>query len=320
MHKVSIVIPNYNGEKYIKECMDSLLVQTEKNFEIIIVDNGSEDKSLDVFSQYEDKMEIRYIKNQVNFGFAKAVNQGIQLAVSPYVILLNNDTKAGRRFVEELVHAIEIDKDIFAAQALMLQYNDKKLVDSAGDGFCALGWGFSMGKDEPAIKYRNEKEIFSACAGAAIYRKCIFEEIGYFEEAFFAYLEDVEIGYRARLRGYKNIIVPSARVLHVGSASSGSRYNEFKVQLSSRNTMLLMYKNFAGWQWVVNFIPILTGIAIKSVFFARKKLFVPYIKGIFNAFSKFKELERTKDADERPLLFGKMQKKLMINVLKRIGI
>lgn len=86
--------------------------------------------------------------------------------------------------------AIEMEKDVFAAQALMLQYNSPELVDSAGDYFCGLGVAFSAGKDKKASLYNKKKDIFSACAGAAIYRRKIFEEIGYFEEEFFAYLED----------------------------------------------------------------------------------------------------------------------------------
>lgn len=270
MKKVTIVIPNYNGEKYIDECFSALTKQSYKDFDVILADNGSEDNSISKACQYKDKLDLNIKKLNCNYGFAKAVNEGIRQSQAEYVILLNNDTHAGRHFVENLLKAIEMEKDVFAAQALMLQYNSPELVDSAGDYFCALGVAFSAGKDKKASLYKKKKDIFSACAGAAIYRRKIFEEIGYFEEEFFAYLEDVDICYRAKLFGYRNIFVPDAKVLHVGSASSGSRYNEFKVSLAARNSMLLMYKNFAPWQWAVNFIPVLAGITIKAVFLLKR--------------------------------------------------
>ena len=167
--------------------------------------------------------------------------------------------------------------------------------------------------------YKKKKDIFSACAGAAIYRRKIFEKIGYFEEEFFAYLEDVDICYRAKLFGYRNIFVPDAKVLHVGSASSGSRYNEFKVSLAARNSMLLMYKNFAPWQWAVNFIPVLAGITIKAVFFTKKKLLKAYLGGIVSSFKKMGCMEKT-HSDSRRLEYKKVEKELLFNILVRSGI
>lgn len=319
MSKVSVVIPNYNGEKYIKECMDALLKQSEKDFDVIFVDNASEDGSLDEIKHYNKKLKLDLIKLDKNYGFSKAVNEGIKASKAEYVILLNNDTHVGKHFIEELLKAIQEDENIFAAQALMLQYDAPDKVDSAGDYFCGMGVAFSVGKDKAASQYNKKKDIFSACAGAAIYRKKVFDEIGYFPEQFFAYLEDVDTCYRAKLFGYRNIIVPSARVLHVGSGSSGSRYNEFKVKLAARNSILLMYRNFALWQWVVNFIPVMMGIVIKSVFFARKKLLKAYLGGIFSAFSKFKEVEKTCSPNVK-LRYSEIEKELLYNILIRSGI
>ena len=319
MPKVSVVIPNYNGEKYIKECMEALLRQSEKDFDVIFVDNASDDNSLGILNAYFDKLNLKLIKLDENFGFAKAVNEGIKASDAEYVILLNNDTHVGKHFVGELLIAIMEDDKIFAAQALMLKYDSPDKVDSAGDYFCGLGVAFSVGKDKPASGYREKKEIFSACAGAAIYRKKIFEEIGYFEEEFFAYLEDVDICYRAKLYGYHNIIAPKAKVLHIGSGSSGSRYNEFKVNLSARNSILLMYRNFAGWQWIVNFIPVLVGLTIKAMFFIKKKMIKAYVKGIFSAFKKFRTIEKTHSENSR-LNYIKIEKELLYNILIRSGM
>ena len=161
--------------------------------------------------------------------------------------------------------------------------------------------------------------MFSSCAGAAIYRKSVFETIGYFDEVFFAYLEDMDIGYRAKLHGYRNVFVPEAKVLHVGSGSSGSRYNEFKTKLAARNSMLVMYKNFAGWQFLVNIPFILAGIILKSAFFAKQKLLKAYLKGILEAFVTAGKVERQKSCDIKKN-YGTIQRELMRNILVRTGV
>lgn len=318
MIKTSVIIPGYNGENYIAECMDALVNQSRKDFDVIVVDNASTDSSPEIIKSYSDRLQIKIIQNDENKGFAKAVNQGIQASCADYVILLNNDTHAGRHFVEKLVDAMEEDEMVFSAQALMLRYDDRTLTDSAGDYFCALGVAFSMGKDRPAKTFTEKKEIFSACGGAAIYRKKLFDEIGYFDEEFFAYLEDVDMGYRARLHGYKNIMVPAAKVLHIGSATSGSRHNEFKVKLAARNSVFLMYKNFAPWQWAVNFLPVIAGMFIKTMYFCRKKLAGAYLKGLLEGFLNCRKLHRTSGVKSPE--YSKTEKELFVNILRICGV
>lgn len=165
MKKVTIVIPNYNGEKYIDECFSALTKQSYKDFDVILADNGSEDNSISKACQYKDKLDLKIKKLNCNYGFAKAVNEGIRQSQAEYVILLNNDTHAGRHFVENLLKAIEMEKDVFAAQALMLQYNSPELVDSAGDYFCGLGVAFSAGKDKKHHYIRKRKIFFQHAQG-----------------------------------------------------------------------------------------------------------------------------------------------------------
>lgn len=318
MRKVSVVIPNYNGEKWIPECLAALQKQSFQDFDVIFVDNASEDDSLTLARERAGGLSMRIVELDINYGFARAVNEGIKASGAEYVILLNNDTKAGARFVEELLRAIEGHEDVFSAQALMLRSDNKRLTDSAGDYFCALGWAFARGKDRPAKLYDENREIFSACAGAAIYRRAVFEKIGYFDEKFFAYLEDVDIGYRAKRCGYRNIFAHRAKTLHAGSGSSGSRHNSFKVSLAARNAVFLMYKNFAPWQKAVNFLPVLLGMIVKTVFFASKGLGRDYIKGVFSAFGGLSELEKggfgANGSDNDP----EIQKELWRNVVKII--
>lgn len=178
MQDVSVIIPNFNGKKYLKECLDSLRKQDYLYFEVILVDNGSEDGSVEWTK--ENYPEVRVIALKENTGFCGGVNAGIRESKSEYVLLLNNDTIVFPEFITELVHAIERAPDIFSCQAKMLQIQDENKMDDAGNFYCALGWAFADGKGKPESEYNKTREIFASCAGAAIYRKEILDEIGYF--------------------------------------------------------------------------------------------------------------------------------------------
>lgn len=284
--KVTIVIPNYNGIKYIRGCMDSLRRQKEAGaeFDIVVVDNASGDGSLEILQQ--EYPEALLIVLDTNTGFCHAVNMGIKAAGTPYVILLNNDTVVKPGFVNNLVEAIEKDEKIFSVSPMMLSMQDENIIDDAGDGYCLLGWAYSRGKGKPADKYEKSVDIFAACGGASIYRKSVFEEIGYFDENHFAYLEDIDIGYRARIYGYRNVYEPGAKVLHAGSATSGSRYNEFKTRLASSNNAYMIGKNMPLLQLLFNFPFLLLGFLIKAFFFSLKKMGMLYIKGYLSGIAR----------------------------------
>ena len=275
--QVSIVIPNYNGMAFMEACMQAVLRDAPKA-ELIVVDNASKDGSLEYTREHFP--EVRVLAMDQNYGFARAVNEGIRAATRPYVILLNNDTEVEPGFTDALVGALEADVRAFSAQAKLIQLQDPLKLDDAGNFYCALGWAFARGKDKPSADYEEQDEVFAACAGAAVYRKALFEEIGYFDEAHFAYLEDIDIGWRARIFGYRNLYVPKARVLHAGSGTSGSRYNEFKVTLSSRNNIWIIYKNMPLLQLVLNLPFLLVGFGAKQLFFCKKKLGGTYARGI----------------------------------------
>jgi len=278
--KVTVVIPNYNGIKYIRNCMDSLREQTDAEFEVLVVDNASKDGSLEVLR--EEYEEAQIIALSENTGFCHAVNVGIKASKTPYVILLNNDTEVKPGFVKALTDALDKDEKIFSVSSLMLSLQDEAIVDDAGDGYSLLGWAYSIGKGKNAEKYEKAREVFAACGGASIYRKTVFEEIGYFDENHFAYLEDVDIGYRARIYGYQNWYEPKAKVLHAGSATSGSRYNEFKTKLASANNAYLIGKNMPFLQWLINLPFLFIGFLVKATFFFMKKMGMLYVQGYWN--------------------------------------
>lgn len=288
--KLTVIIPNYNGKHFMRPCLDSLKNQTYKNFDILIVDNASSDGSIAYLAKYYP--DIKIISLNKNYGFSKAVNEGIKNSNTPYILLLNNDTTVDPRFIEEMLNAIQISPRIFSVSSKMIQMYHPEQIDSAGDFYTVLGWGFGRGKDHPSTQYTKNSSVFSACAGAAIYRRSVFNLIGYFDELHFAYLEDIDVGYRARIYGYLNTYCPTAKVFHVGSGTSGSKYNAFKVKLSARNNIYLNYKNMPLLQLILNFIPLLLGFFIKYLFFIKIGFGKEYKEGTIEGIKTINHLHK----------------------------
>jgi Predicted glycosyltransferases len=276
---VTLIIPNYNGEQYILQCLESVYHEVDNPKNIIVIDNGSYDSSVRLIQRHYP--DITLVVNEKNVGFAAAVNQGIELSNTEYVILLNNDAFAHPGYVRELVKCIASDETIFSVSAKMLRYNEPDIIDDAGDQLTIFGWAYKVGDGRPSHAYNKPRTIISACAGAAIYRRKIFQYIGYFDERFFAYLEDVDIGVRANLAGYRNVYCPKAVVDHIGSAVSGSRHNEFKVHLAARNNVMLLAKNFNALWLILLFPFLIIGFATKCSYFLKKKLIRSYTNGLW---------------------------------------
>lgn len=274
--KITIIIPNFNGLNYLKPCLDALKQQTLRDFDLLVVDNGSTDGSV----RWLQEQGIDAVFLPENTGFSGAVNIGIRKAVTPYVILLNNDTEAEPDYAARLLEEIERSPRIFSVSPKMVQMYQKDLLDDAGDMYSIMGWAYQRGVGRAAGLYNRPGNIFSACAGAAIYRRAVFEEIGYFDEMHFAYLEDIDVGYRAKIAGYYNRYCPFARVYHAGSGTSGSKYNPFKVRLAARNNVYLNYKNMPLPQLLFNGIPIIAGICGKYLFFRKLGFAGEYLAGL----------------------------------------
>ena len=274
--KVTVVIPNYNGLKFMDPCFKALDLQLCRDFDILVVDNGSTDGSVEWLKEHE----IPSIFLEKNTGFSGAVNVGIKASKTPYVILLNNDTEPDCHYIGEMIKAIERSPEIFSVSSKMIQLYDHSKMDDAGDMYTLLGWAFQRGVGRPSTGYNRSCSVFSACAGAAIYRREVFETIGYFDEMHFAYLEDLDIGYRARIYGYENRYEPKAAVLHYGSASTGSRYNPRKTLLASANSIYVIGKNMPLLQCILNLPFFLLGFGIKFLFFCKKRMGKLYLKGL----------------------------------------
>jgi GT2 family glycosyltransferase len=236
-----VVIPNWNGQRFLETCFQALRRQTLHDFETIVVDNASRDDSVAyTLSRFP---EVRIERRVRNSGFAGAVNAGIRVARGRYIALLNNDTEADARWLEELVAAMEAHRDAGFGASKMLDFRDRTLIDSIGDGLTWYMRPYKIGcMERDRGQYDTPRPVFSACAGAAIYRREALQTVGLFDEQFFAYLEDVDWSFRAQLAGFQCLTVPSAVVYHIGSATSG-RESPFVHYLTHRNRIYLMLKN-----------------------------------------------------------------------------
>jgi len=286
--KTTIIIPNYNGLSFMEPCFESLKEQTVRDFKVLVVDNGSTDGSVEWLKEHR----IPSIFLKENMGFSGAVNTGIRAADTPYVLLLNNDTRVEPGFVAAMERAMDQSPKIFSVSSRMIQMYHPELLDDAGDMYSILGWAYQRGVGRSSELYQKSCRVFSSCAGAAIYRRAVFDEIGLFDELHFAYLEDIDVGWRAKLYGYDNIYCPDAAVYHVGSGTSGSRYNSFKVRLAARNCIYLNYKNMPGWQLLLNAPFLLAGIFVKYLFFVKNGFGGDYVSGLKEGIRTRKQCRR----------------------------
>ncbi|MCI6993463.1 glycosyltransferase family 2 protein [uncultured Methanobrevibacter sp.] len=314
--KVSVVTPNYNGERFLKTFLNSLNEDSQYIGEVIIVDNGSTDGSLDYLKSNSFDFPLVLIENKENVGFSPAVNQGIRKAKNNLIFSINNDTEIKKGSIKSLIDLITSSDDIFSVQAKMLQYTNKNLIDDVGDEYNLLAWTKKVGENHESSEYNEVKDIFSSCAGAAMYNKSILDEIGLFDDNFFAYMEDVDLAIRSKINGYRNLLCPNAIVYHIGSATSGSRYNEFKVKLAARNNVWVVYKNLPIPLKIVNFVFLFLGFLIKYIFFCKKGFGSTYLAGIREGLSCRNKIEKVKFESKNTKNYFKMEFRLIINTIK----
>jgi len=239
MKKINVIVLNFNGKDFLKDCLTSLRKQTYKDFEVILVDNGSTDRSVEYVKN--NFPEVRILALRKNTGFCKGNNEGIRISQSEYVVLLNNDTKADRFWLEELYNTISKNPSIGFCASKVICFNQEK-IDSAGDGYSLCGASFKRGHFEHRNNYNKEEEVFGASASSAIYRRSMLDDIGLLDEDFFMGFEDGDLSFRAQLGGYKCLYVPKAIVLHRVSATIG-KLSSRQVYYGQRNIEYVYIKN-----------------------------------------------------------------------------
>ena len=238
---VSVIILTWNGRAYLSECLESLAAQSCRDFETILVDNGSTDGSAEyVRGAYP---WVRLLELPENVGFAEGNNRGLAMAQGAYVVTLNNDTKAAPEFLAELVRVAESDARIGMVAAKMRNYYQPERLDAVGLKIGTNGLGYNIGIGETDSGQYDDAVIFGPCGGAALYRLEMLDETGFFDADFFAYYEDFDLAWRARLAGWKALAAPRALVYHVHSATGGEM-SRFKTYYTHRNKWCVIIKNW----------------------------------------------------------------------------
>lgn len=239
MPACSVIIVNWNGRHHLDTCLEALRRQSYKDYEVILIDNGSSDGSAEhVRTRHE---WVRVVVLDENRGFSGGSNEGIRRARGQYVALLNNDTEADPHWLEELVAGLEGHGADFCASQVLL-FDEREILDSAGDELAIIGVGNKRGHLQEAFRYRQPGEVFGASAAAALYRRSMLDDIGLFDEDFFLIFEDVDLSFRARNAGYRCAYVPTARVYHRTNASIVT-YSHTYVYYGQRNLELVFIKN-----------------------------------------------------------------------------
>lgn len=253
MIKASIIIPNWNGKSLLEDCLTSLGKQTFRNFETILVDNGSIDLSVDYVSNNFPKVKI--IKLSKNFGFANAINEGVKISKADYVVFLNNDTKVYDDWLKNLVECADKHPEVISVNSKLLNFYDRQLIDGVGISINEVGQARSIGwQEQDKGQFEKEKYIFGATGGASLFRRSDFIKVGMFDENFFMYSEEVDFAFRAQFSGYKSIFCPKAIVYHKHKASAGKlpQYIEY---WQFRNMYQTIIRNFPvkvilkKWRW-----------------------------------------------------------------------
>lgn len=248
-HRVSVVIPNWNGREFLPACLSTLRNQVYEDREIVLVDNHSTDDSVALVRELYPESKV--IRLEENYGFAKAMNAGIRASEGEYVACLNNDTEASPRWLSELVACMERHPRAAAIASKMLDQRNPRLVDDAGDIMTRYLRAYPRGRgEEDAGQYDEEIEVFGASGGASLWRADVLREIGFFDEDLFAYYEDVDLSFRARLAGYECWYAPRAVVLHAGGGTSTQGADEFVHYHAIRNRWSVIVKDApAGLLW-----------------------------------------------------------------------
>lgn len=240
---VSVIVVNWNGRRFLHACLDALVRQRYVgDVELLLVDNGSTDGSVPFVKAHFPTVTV--IELQTNTGFTGGNAEGLKHARGDYVALINNDTRADEQWLAHLMAAMEADRRIGLCASKLLDEGGGT-IDSAGDGITTAAVGFNRGRGQAAACYDRAGPVFGACGGAALYRRAMLDDVGFLDDEFFLYDEDVDLSFRALLAGWACRYVPDAVVYHKGKGSSGA-LSDVQVYYHARNLEFLWVKNVPG--------------------------------------------------------------------------
>lgn len=244
--RVSVVIVNWNGKRFLERCLTALREQTVRPDEIILVDNASSDGSLAIVRRFP---EVRVMALDTNTGFARGNNLAIAAAAesSTWIALLNPDAYAAPDWLETLLRAARARPDCAVFASRLVDAACPQRLDGDGDAYHLSGLVWRIGHGSPApTKPEPAREIFSACAAAALYRRDALNAVGGFDEDYFCYVEDVDLGFRLRLAGHCCLHVPQSVAHHVGSGTTGGQHSDFALYHGHRNLVWTFVKDMPG--------------------------------------------------------------------------
>lgn len=317
--RATVIIVNWNGKSLLGDTLYALKAQTYPAFKTVIVDNGSEDGSIEYIAQ--EFPEIETIALGWNSGFAYANNFAIYKCRSTYTVLLNNDAVPSRTWLEKLVFTLDTNPSAGSAASKMLYFDNPELIDRVGDAYTKAGVGKLRGRKETYARFSKPEWIFGACAGAAIYRTDALREAGLFDEDFFLINEDVDLSFRLQSVGYKCIYVPDAVVFHKAS-SSIIHDSETSIYYGHRNMEWVYLKNLP-WRLIVKTLPLHVVYNILAfLFFMKKKHSGTYLRAKIDAFKslnavmKKRKINQSKMKVSPDYLWRIMEKEDFIGRLK----
>jgi GT2 family glycosyltransferase len=301
-----VIVPNWNGRELLEVLMPSLAAQDFEGASVLIVDNGSTDGSVNYLRESWPDVEVLALPG--NVGFAPAVNRGIEAGDSELVALLNNDMEVEPRWLAELVAELDGHPEAGSATSKLLDFTNREMLDGTGD---VLAWSGNANRrgqgDRDDGSYDDRREVFSACAGAALYRRTALDDVGRFDEDFFAYLEDVDWGFRARLRGWGCRYVPTSVAYHMGGATT-RRTSDLEVYLNRRNQLALVIKNFPagallryGWLVGLEQLHALWSALRTRALGAQLRAWRDALRRLPATFAKRREIQRRRPAGVREL-------------------
>lgn len=286
MPKVSVIVLNWNGKKFLKNCLDSLQKVAYSSLEIIVVDNNSKDGSQEfVRKNYQN---VVLIGNKENYGFAKGNNIGFEASTGDYILILNNDTIVTSNFLDFLIKDFENDPKIACLQPQIRLSKNKELLDGVGAFLTFTGFLYHFGylKNRMQVKYNKRIKIFSAKGACIFLRRKAIEKVGLFDEDFFIFFEETDLCFRLWLAGYSVVYEPKSVIYHLGggdTASSNSYQHEKRVYLSFRNMICCYIKNF-GTRNLLTIMPFFIFTHTVLIFYYLLMMKIYMIKVILKAY------------------------------------
>lgn len=315
---VTVIIPTYNRIELLEICLQHLESQTFRSFQIVIVNNGAVGP---VSLAPLPSRKVKWIHLPRNEGTAAAFNRGLaQCRESPYVFLLNDDAEVEPDCLALLVQALEKTPSYSIAVPKLLQWSNPSRLDGAGDEVLLSGGAFRVGRGQlDEGQYDRVETVLSACGAAALYRRSLFDDVGGFDEDYFAYREDVDLSLRALLRGHRCLFVPEARVRHRGSATIGSPFHPKIIRLTTRNQILTIIKNYP----LPVFLRLLPRIMVFQILWMgyaiKKHAFLASCMGLMGAIRMLpRTLRKREQAMRHRVVFNRELLRLLTESEKRI--